>query len=403
MRRLLLALVALLALAAGSAGAGAWWHSAREAQLWPILVQQSDGNLLLANHQGQTRPLTTDADGQTRLYLFAAPAPDGNSIALVALRNAAQQRSAALEVLRLDGQRVTVYDDPTNSPFYLSWAPDSQKLAFLTSNESSMTLWAVPSSGSASAEQIAQGEPFYFTWSPNSKQLLLHIGGGTPSDSLQLYRWGTAQPELINAKPAMFNAPSWLLNGEHAVVALQQPSGPQLVTIDTQGDIVQQLVRLNGGTLFTVSPDASQVAYIALNGPTPGQLHVVQLDGRNDRSFNPAPIFAFFWSAKGDKLAFLSMVDEVDTISTRQDFPHLRWNVLTVQDGKVESFQPFQPSTAFIDLLPYFDQYAQSIRLWDPTGRHLLYASTSGVFTLDVTTGQTTRVSSGVLGMWMNK
>lgn len=401
MRRLLLAFGALVVVAFGSAGAGAWWYTARTFERWPILVQQSNGNLLLADQFGKTRPLTTDADGQTLSYLFATPAPDGRSVATVAVRNSAQDPSAALMVHRLAGPPITLYDEAGSSPFYLSWSPDSQKLAFLASSETGMTLHAVSSSGGETSKRIAPGQPSYFAWAPNSDRMILHIGGGTPLDGLFLYEWGANKPTRIKATPALFNAPSWLPNGEAAIVALQQPSGATLATVDTQGTIVQRIADLHGGTLFVPSPDASQIAYIALAGNIPGQLHVVRSDGSDDRSFAPAPTFAFFWSPQGDKLAFLSFDEEIRAISTRQEFPAVRWNVLTLATGKVQPFEPFQPSINFINLLPYFDQYAQSIRLWNASGTQLLYESTNGVHTLDVTTGQEQRVSDGVMGMWM--
>jgi hypothetical protein len=76
---------------------------------------------------------------------------------------------------------------------------------------------------------------------------------------------------------------------------------------------------------------------------------------------------------------------------------------LTLADGKLAAYDPFVPSAAFTSLLPYFDQYAQSIRLWDPTGTQLLYASDQGVHVIDVVNQKTQRVSDGVLGMWMDR
>lgn len=398
MRRLVLTLGALIAIAAGGAGAGAWWSTAREAPGWPILVQQSDGNLLLVKREGAPQQLTTDADGQNIAYLFATPAPDGRSFA--AVRTSAGGQAASLIVRELNGAERTLYNDPRSSPFYLSWAPDSQKLAFLSSSATTMTLQGVDARGGTPAKQIAPGAPSYFSWSPDSAQLMMHIGGGTPQSSLQLYDWGSAAPRPIDVAPAQFNAPSWLPDGRRAVVALQQDAGAALVTIDTAGQVVQKLAALPGDALFVTAPDAANVAYIAVNGPQPGQLHVVRADGTQDRTIASSPTVTFFWSPRGDRLAFLS-VSETNPISTRQEFPQLQWSVLSLADGTLQRFDAFQPSPAFINILPYFDQYAQSIRLWNPGGTQLLYGTNDGVWMLDTATSKTQRVSDGVLGVWM--
>lgn len=403
MRRLLLVLGALLAITAGSAGAGRLWYAARAAGQWPILVQQADGNLRLVNQQGQGRQLTTDADGQQLSYLYSAPAPDGQSVATVAIRNNPQNPSTVLMVHSLDGRRATLFDDPDHSPFYLSWSPDSRKVAFLASSGMGMTLHAVAANGEEQAKEIAPGGPSYFAWSSDSERLLMHIGGGTPLDSLLVYQWGAEKPEIIDAKLAYFNTPTWLSNDQQALVALQQDGDAALAAIDTQGKVVQQLVKLKTGTLFIPSPDAKQIAYVSLAEGSIGHLHVVDVDGKNDRTISRIPTLTFFWSPQGDKLAFLTVAQDVQAISTRQQFPSVRWNVLTLADGKLAAYEPFVPSAAFTSLLPYFDQYAQSIRLWDRTGSQLLYASDEGVHVIDVVNQRTQRVSDGVLGMWMER
>jgi hypothetical protein len=52
----------------------------------------------------------------------------------------------------------------------------------------------------------------------------------------------------------------------------------------------------------------------------------------------------------------------------------LAWSVIHVADGAASDFPSFRPTDAFLLLLPYFDQYAQSLSLWSPDGRQLVYA-----------------------------
>ena len=81
----------------------------------------------------------------------------------------------------------------------------------------------------------------------------------------------------------------------------------------------------------------------------------------------------------------------------------LEWHVLDVATGRTRALKRFVPTQEFFSLLPFFDQYAQSIRLWDKMSRRLVYADTAGVWTLDVESREATRVAPGVIGLWIER
>lgn len=405
MRRLAKLLVMLLTVTVGGLSGGYWYTSTPAERTWPIVIQQTDGNLVLSDEQGQTRPLTTDADGQRLAYLFPTPAPDGRSVAAVAVRHAAASASAALVVVGVDGQRTTLFDQPDRSPFYLSWSPDSAKIAFLTSTTGGMALHAALSNGQEQPRQIAPGQPSYFAWSPNSQRLLLHIGGSArEGGSLQLYEWGAVEPQPLTAQPGRFQTPGWLPDGQRALAVVQQDDGAALATIDAGGAVEQRLTSVTDSTLFVPAPDATHIAYVTLSSEGTGRLHVLRSDGSDKREIDATTVVTCFWSPNSQRLAFLSVVpNDIQTAARAQRVPQLRWSVLTLADGQVRDFAPFEPSVTFLSLLPFFDQYAQSHRVWDRAGSRLLYADDTGVNTLDVTTGQSQRIGPGVLGLWMEQ
>jgi hypothetical protein len=74
-----------------------------------------------------------------------------------------------------------------------------------------------------------------------------------------------------------------------------------------------------------------------------------------------------------------------------------------MRTNQVRRFEGFAPSLEFVNVLPFFDQYAQSIRVWDRTGTRLVYGTDDGVYLLDVRSGSATRLSNGVLGMWLER
>lgn len=403
MRRLVRPLSMIVALVLGILSAGAIWTTDGTQPGWSIVVQRRDGNLMLIDEQGQTRALTTDANGQSILYRLPTPAPDGRSVATIALRHGVTYTSSSLVVHPLDGPPTTLYTQENSHPFYLSWSPDSSKIAFLANDPRGMILRGVQIDAQSEATLIAPGQPSYFAWSPDSSRLLLHIGGAAPSGSLQIYAWGTDKPRPLTAMPALFQAPIWFPDGKQALAVVTQSSGAALAMLDMQGSITRQIAAVSASTMFVSTPDASRIAYITFGENAPGELHVLQVADGNDRVIRSG-VVTCFWSPTGDALAFLTLPDrgEAQTIAQTQPNLRVRWNVLRLSDGDLRSFDLFTPSREFLELLPFFDQYAQSIRLWDLTGSRLLFATADGVYTLDVASGETRLVGKGVLGVWLD-
>lgn len=407
MRRVGMMLLVLVCVAAGAAGTGAvLWRVLPQAAPWPILIHASDGNLVLAKVDGTTEPLTSDADGQGNIYLHPTPAPDGRSVASVAITHSQTTASASLVVHQLDGSRTTLYDEPASAPFYLSWSPDSQRLAFLAGSKDGMTLHGVDVGTQPNPRRITPGNPSYFAWSPDSQRLLLHTGGAAPGGLIQLYEWGAETPTRLQLSPTFFQAPVWSMDGERAIAGIEQNGAAALAAIDRSGTVLEQIATVHPSTMFVVSPDTQQIAYVASAGPNIGDLHLVNADGTDNRAVGDEPVVTMFWSPTGDRLAFLSISTGASTQPVawkQQQEARLRWNVIDVRDGGVQSFDGWLPSREFLTLLPYFDQYAQSIRFWDRTGTRLLYGTDDGVYMLDVRSGGTTRLSDGVLGMWLER
>ena len=396
MRRLVVAvgLLVMLVLIA----AGVWWQMRPQAAPWPILVQRGDGNLVLMDEAGNEQALTTEGDGRSLLYLYPTPAPDGRSIAVVALRQGAETPAASLLVLGLDGQRNVLFDQPGKLPFYLSWAPrgNGGRIAFLVGSAGAMALHTAVTGEDPNATLVAEGQPNYFAWSPDGERLLLHLGGEAPAGRLGIYDWGASEPQLFEAQPALFNTPAWLQDGNSAFVMLRQENSTSLATIDAQGMVLQRLADVEPNTRFVLAPGSQQLAYVQPGADPLGELHLVAADGSGDRTVERSVIGAV-WSPRGDTLAFLTLAEDQFTPGQA---PLLRWNAVSVA-GTARPLVEFRPTAQFIELLPFFDQYAQSHRLWDQDGNRLLYATGDGVFALDVRDGATQRIGDGVLGLWM--
>lgn len=417
MKRAVFAIFTLVFLAlAGIAGGLVWWLG-RGGPAPVLLIQRGDGNLAVQDARGGLRPLTTDADGRTKFYSYPVPAPDGLSIAYVQTLHGTSAVTSSLVVQRFHGGPRTIFDSLTLRPFYLHWSPDSRQLAFLASDGQTMLLHTVNTLGAPVPQRVIPGDPSYFSWTPDSQRLLLHTGGSAPAGALSLWTLGDKQPRKLDAaSPAVFQAPAWLDDGRTAIAAIEDDQGVALARLDEDGRLRQRLAATRLGMLFTLAPGGKQIAYAPLGFRSIGNLRIVGADGTGDHEVTASPAVTFLWSPDGKRLAYLTRTGDdgqngpraqaagVVRVALRQEAaPNLTWNILDVASGRTRPLTQFVPSTEFLNLLPFFDQYAQSIRLWDKTGRYLVYADDRGVWTLDTDTAAAKKVDDGVVAMWIER
>ena len=125
---------------------------------------------------------------------------------------------------------------------------------------------------------------------------------------------------------------------------------------------------------------------------------------------------AFFWSPDSQRLAILAPSVEEEEPSTRvgglaAPMPQerrllFRWWVADLPGGELQPLASFLPTRSFLLIVPYFDQYAQSIRFWSPDSRYLVYShqesrQEAGIWVADVEGQQSPRrLADGVLAVW---
>jgi TolB protein len=122
---------------------------------------------------------------------------------------------------------------------------------------------------------------------------------------------------------------------------------------------------------------------------------------------------AFFWSPDSQQVAYLTLASAGGTFSAS----HLQaqgptqpvgiaWSILDVSSGEVRQYGQFFPTQETLYLMQFFDQFAQSHRIWSPDSRHLLYSevTTSGPVINLLDTAQRgsvpISVAEGVIGIW---
>lgn len=361
-----------------------------------ILVTGVDGNLFLVDIASRKRfALTTDASPR-RQYLQPTWSPDGAQIAWGRMEGG----RSTLEVTGFDGSNRSEVTVPF-PPFYFFWSPTGERLAYLSNwrslDQMSMALRVVEfEEGETTIRTLGEGQPFYFSWAPDGEQILTHVG----NERIELLNLD-GESQSLRISGGLFPAPQWAADGERLVYATVDAQ-QRLIVTNLEGEEQVELTDYPGRITFSLSPDNARLAYVVTErtsmASTLGPLYVVDVDTLRTREVTKNPVLGFFWSPAGDRLAYLG----VEVVGQRVG---LRWYVWDGQRSM--PYAGFFPSSVFMqNYLPFFDQYAQSHRIWSPDGSALVYIGTaldgrSGVWVQDVDAGgEPTLIGPGITATW---
>ena len=439
---LVLALVILICACSATGIAGVIWLARRAAgplaSSQPAPVEPSsggriayvggDGNIYTIAPDGSDRQVvTSDQPAGNEAYNTLTWSLDGQ-LAFASV----DDQGSALFTAQADGSRRTrVYSGgPNVAPFYLYWSPDGQRIAFLSPSQGgSLSLWMAKGRQADSARSIAQGSPSYFSWSPDSRSLLSHIGGAQNSSGdahLSVLQSDPSGSTELPDVPGDFQAPAWSPDGRRFLVVRQGVNRFDELVLATGDDrqvLADTRASTRTGMVFAWSPRGDQIAFSVVSSSADSlydNVVVLDPDHKTSRVIAQGPIVAFFWSPDGERLAVLradiSRLGPQGRLSPARWNPspapqssnlRLAWSVIHVADGAALDFPSFRPTDAFLLLIPYFDQYAQSLSLWSPDGRQLVYADVderqeASVRVLDTTQPNqpARRLASGTFAAW---
>ncbi len=298
------------------------------------------------------RPLTDDA-GDGTFYFQPQWSPDGGSVAW------GEGRLGGFALVTIDAAGSSRTTIPTPAlPFYLFWSPDSRQVAMLHNSPEGALELELVDVAAGTGDVVAGGAPLYFSWSPDATRLAAHIGanGFTVIDT-------AGGPTPLGSTAAGYQAPQWttagILHVDGAALTLREIAGAST-----------DLASVPGPVTFVASPDGTRIAiqsFVAGQGgvsvrmqttPAVPQGVVAVLDVASGEIDLVAgePALGFFWSPDGEALLVLVPTAAGD---------RLEW--LLWRGEETTSLGAFLPGVPLLrDVLPFFTQYAQSLRLWSP-------------------------------------
>ena len=379
---------------------GVWWLAHRASlPPQPTRVSVADGYIAyvgedsniytIAPDGSHRQAVTHDQSATMAPYNALAWSPDGR----LAFASSTDTGSALFTSQPDGSDRTRVFaGGPNVAPFYLYWSPSGERLAFLTPSQSDrLALWIAKSQEADSAQTIAEGSPSYFSWAPDSESLLIHISVQGESNDTRMVIFDPDQSTLteLSDEPGGFQAPAWSPTTRRFLFARQTSHQVNELVI-AEGDDRRVLASSRTGLAFAWSPRGDHIAYSIPNAMEDllyGSVTVIDPEGKEYRVVAQGQIVGFFWSPTGKQLAVLNLNPSGQerqgrTTRTRAGAApapqsadvQLAWSVVNIADGTSVDFPSFRPTDPFLLLIPYFDQYAQSLSLWSPDGRYLVYA-----------------------------
>ena len=390
-----------------------------------LAVVAADGSLSTTDALGGSQVRYGDAGID---FSFPAWSPDGTRIA--AIGKGPDETAVYVFTTPADGAPAgpptIVYSSADRPPFYLYWSPDGQGLTFLSTEPDGLALRLAPADASAPAAVIRQGAPMYWTWAEETRLLVRSGGEGLAGFFGEIRPDGVAtEPTAI--LPGGFRVPAVSSDGRFRAYVTQGDGTTQPIVADTREGTDPHTLDVFGTAALAFGPGSDELAIVAAAEPRRetsvpvGPLRLMDASSGRVRTLLSGTVIGAFWAPDGKTIAAIGVPAPGDDniastgpgvlVSTRSTGraaaagAKLRISFVNVESGAIRSHWSFVLSALFIDqILPYFDQYALSHRVWSPDGASIALPvvedGTERIMVIQADGSGARTVTDGVAGFW---
>lgn len=359
--------------------------------------------------------ITNDAgvsEAAVRFYQFPVWSTDGRLAYFETEVNAQQERSAEV-FISADGRApgTSLYEGAGENFTYAYWSPRGcgeacRDLAVLLGSQQAngfVVNVIRDQADQPSVKQVGTGSPFYFSWSPDGQQMVWQRS----NTSIDIYDINAGTITMTFAdRPAGFFAPAWSPVDDRVLFGVANGRATDLA-VAANGVSTTFASNLASPIWFSWSPDGNQIAYIDAENP----LQVADaVTGEVVAESDTSEVIAFFWSPDSRSIAYVSPAQQPGQFNAKPDnqgsSSELSWSILDVASGNIRRYGSFTPTADMLYLLTYFDQFAQSHRVWSPDSRHLIYSELSAdgtplIMLLDTESNVVPlSIAEGYFGVW---
>lgn len=395
-----------------------------------IAYINADGDLATISPDGlNDRVLTVGSN----FFQFPAWSPNGRFLAAIGI-----SRTNAGVYLFEDDEEILgrpLYTSSDKTPFYLYWAPNSEKISFLAQHDAtpmSLRLVDVDNEDVETSDIVLEGGPLYWDWSADSENIFVH---SALSDEEQMGFIGAGSGNVVDEAidaPGAFQAPSLSQNGRFVAYAQLSSGGFSELVINDFETQTQTRERYNGLLAMNWSPTSDKLAYISNASEegfsSIGPLRLYDAETQEITLLSQQNVIAFFWSPDGQKIAYYTLSNPAgDTefnaswpptfakesllskTAVQQQRPAFDLTVVDVNTGDGRTLVTnIELSALFISqFLPFFDQYAMSHALWSPGSDAFLIpfndSGTSRIAIVATAGGQVRELAEGFVAFWSHQ
>jgi TolB protein len=360
-------------------------------------------------------------------FSFPTWSPDGTRIAAIADR----PDRTDIDVFTVaaagagPGDPTIVYSSGDRPPFYVYWSPDGRGLSFLTTEIDGLALRLGPADASGPAAVIRSGAPMYWSWADPSR-LLVHSGG----EGLAGF-FGEVRPDGVATEPTAiqagsFRVPAVSSDGRFRAYATPGETAPQRIVLETRDRATSHAVEVFGPAAVGFGQGSDELAFVAAAAPGSeaalpvGPLRLMDAASGEVRTLLDGRVITFFWAPDGKTIAALSAPEPGDDnvagvgratllasgpAQAAATGVKVRLLFVSVDTGAIRSHSTFALSDVFVSqVLPFFDQYALSHRVWSPDSASIALPvvadGTEQITVVQADGSGARRVADGIEGFW---